>query len=146
LFSLLANAGTVGVSLISVDSPFQICIAHRKNEFVWCFVFEWPEWGIRNLLFRVVVRWLWSTLLVLCKSLKVYSVLDGTDPKKPQTRKAHTKKAANLKGLTKAMFCKWYVWELHTVCSRSLLFPVSEDAAEKLWNNMKYYKRILNYI
>jgi len=30
----------------------------------------------------------------------------GTCPKRPQTRKAHTKNAANLKGLSKAMFCK----------------------------------------
>jgi len=62
LFSPLANAGTVGASLISVGSSFQSRIARGKNEFMWCFVFEWEK---RNLLFRVVVRWLWSTLTCL---------------------------------------------------------------------------------
>ena len=49
-------------SLISVGSSFQSRIARGKNEVMWCFVFEW---GMRNLLFRVVVRWLWSTLTCL---------------------------------------------------------------------------------
>jgi len=46
MFSPLANAGTVGASLISVGSLFQSRIARGKNEFMWCFVFEW---GMRNL-------------------------------------------------------------------------------------------------
>jgi len=62
LFGPLANAGTVGASLISVVSSFQSRIARGKNEFMWCFVFEW---GIRNLLFHVVVIWLWSALTCL---------------------------------------------------------------------------------
>ena len=62
MFSLLANAGTVWASLILVGSSFQCRIARGKNEFMWCFVFEW---GIRNLLFHVVVIWLWLTLTCL---------------------------------------------------------------------------------
>jgi len=46
----LANAGTVGASLISIGSLFRSRIA-RKDEFMWCFVFEWR---LRNLLFRVL--------------------------------------------------------------------------------------------
>jgi len=57
---------TVGASLISVGSWFQSRIARGKNKFMWCFVFEW---GIRNLLFGVVVRRLWSTLTCLLCSL-----------------------------------------------------------------------------
>ena len=49
----LVNAGTVGVFLVLVGSPFQSRIARGKNDFMGCFDFEW---GIRNLLFRVVVR------------------------------------------------------------------------------------------
>jgi len=35
----LANAGTVGASLILVDSLFKSHIPCGKNEFMWCFVF-----------------------------------------------------------------------------------------------------------
>ena len=41
----------------------------------WVYVVFSFEWGIRNLLFRVVVRWLWSTLTcllcILCSIMRL---------------------------------------------------------------------------
>jgi len=44
--------------------------------------------------------------MITFKTLLLKFIANGTGPKRLQTRKAHTKKDANLKGLTKAMICK----------------------------------------
>ena len=114
----------------------------------------------QSLLFLTVSRWWWSQICGT-SSTTYAAIIINVVPLFPQVTGLGQstwywfKKAANQKGpyqkrlqTLKALQRQCFVNDMYGsyISSWSLLFPVSEVAADMHWNLMKYYKHVLLYL